>query len=85
MDMNMGDIDTHDSLSYLDAGTDFFEAYGHTLGKQLKLAKLFIRQVEDVIHLAFGNTQHMATNDRVDVEESKAMIGLCHTMAGNFA
>ena len=85
VDVHMRHIDTHHGLAHLDAWADLFQAFGHALGEEVKFAKEFVVKVEDVIDFLLGDTEHMATHNRVDVEEGQATVGFKHLVAGDFA
>lgn len=85
MDMDVGDVDAHHGLADLDAGAHLFEALGHTACKKMELGEEVLVEVKDIVHLFLGNTEHMAADDGVDVEESEAVLGLGHLVAWNFA
>ena len=83
--MCMRHIDAYNSLSHLDAGAHLLQTPRHATAEEVKLREQFVVEVEDVVDLLLGNTEHMAADDRVDVEKSETMLGLGHTVAGYLA
>lgn len=85
VDVGVGDVNADHSHSDLDAGTDFFQSDGYLLGKELELGVEDVVEVEEVVDLGFGDAEHMASDDGVDVEECETVVGFGHTVAGDFA
>ena len=68
----------------LDTGAYLFETFGHLAAETVKADEEVVVEVEDVIDFLLGDTQDVALNDRVDIEESEEIISLGHLVARNF-
>ena len=84
VDVGVGHVDAHDGFADLDAGTDLLEATGHLLGEEVELAEEVVVEVEDVVDFLLGDAEYMSADDRIDVEEGEAPVGLGHTVARDF-
>lgn len=81
MDVGMWHINTHHSFANLDARADLFQAAGDTACEEMKFGIEVVVEVEYIVDFFLGNTQHMSTDDRVDIKESEAVLGLGHAVA----
>ncbi len=84
VNVDMRHIDTDHRFANLNTRTYFFQSFGNTASKEMQLGKEFFIEVEYVVNLFLRNAENMPTNDRIDVEESKAMLGFCDFIARNF-
>lgn len=84
VNVDVGDIDAHHGFTNLDAGADFFQAFGHSFSEEMELAEEPVVEVEDVVHFLLWNAENMSTDNRVNVEESKAVFGFGDFIAGDF-
>lgn len=82
VNMRMRHIDTHHSDAYLDARTDFLQTPCHTAAEQVKIDEQLVVEIENIIHLLLGDTEHMPLHNGIDVEKSQEIIRLGNLVAG---
>ena len=85
MNMRMRHIDTHHSDTHFDAGTDFLQTLGHHAAESVQCDKKIIVQIEDIVYLLLGDTEHMALHHRVDIQKRQTLVGLSNFVAGDLA
>lgn len=82
VDVGVGHLEAQHGDTYFDTGTGFFKAACHAVCKALQLAVEVFVEVEDVVHLFFGDAEDMAFDYGVDVEEGQAVVGFGYFVAG---
>ena len=85
VDVGMGHFEAQHALSYLDAGDGTLDGAGYFLGENLKSGEFVVFEVEDVVHLAFGNHECMPFLQGADVEEGVVAVVLGYLVAWYFA
>lgn len=85
MDMGMRHIDADNSLTHLDAGANLLQATSNATAEEMQLGKQLVIKVKDVINLFLRDAKDVPADNRVDVEKGQTMLGLGHTIAGDFA
>ena len=83
MDMRMRHINAYHSHSNLHAWTDLLQPPSHTAAEEMQIDKQLVIKVENIIHLFLGNTEHVAFNDRINIEKRQKILGLGDLVARN--
>ena len=74
VNVGVGDIEADYGDSDFLAGDGFFESFGHPLGKEHKAGVFLVGKVEDIVDLLFGDYEHMARMNGVDVEKCEIIL-----------
>lgn len=85
MDVCMGNLQSQYALAHLDAGDGLADGYCHFLGKDLQSGNLFVVQIENVVHLVFGNDKSVSFLEGADVKEGEVFFVLGNLVAWYFA
>lgn len=85
VDVGVGHFKAQHGDTYFDTGTGFFKAACHAVCKALQFAVEVFVEVEDVVHLFFGDAEDVAFDYGVDVEEGQAVVGFGYFVAGYLA
>ena len=85
VDVGMGNFEPQHALSYFDAGDGTLDGVGYLLGEHLKTGEFVVFEVEDVVHLTFGNHECVPFLQGADVEEGVVAVVLGYLVARYFA
>ena len=83
MNMGMGYINAHHSLTNFDTGAHLLQTTCDTTAEKMQLGEKIIVKVKDVIHLFLRYAKHMTSNNWVNIQERQTILGLSHLIAGN--
>ena len=84
MDMRMWDLQPDYGYPDAQAWHGSTQGCGHGLGEDHHPRQLIGRQVEDVIHLCFGNHQGMALRLWAHIEEGQEFVVFGNFICGDF-
>ena len=74
MNMSVRNINTNYGLTDLDARTHFLQPASNFTGKKMEINKEIVVKVEDIVHLLFGDTEHMTFHYRVHIKEREEIL-----------